>query len=88
MISVIEDLKMVWAVLFPEAPAPADRQWARWLLVHDQQTVREGMAALTKKFEKLQRRMDPDFMIKYMSSVTNRITRERASTQEQNQKRN
>jgi hypothetical protein len=72
----IENLKKTWTILFPNLPAPDDRQWVRWSLTNDEQTLRQALAALTSKFEQLSGQMTPEFMIRHMSATANRLTRQ------------
>ncbi len=65
-----------WTALFPEVPAPLDQQWVLWLLLHDPETVREGIAQLAGKYRKLGGRMDADYMVRFASSVMNRLKKE------------
>ena len=74
--TAIEDLKVTWALLFPEVAAPADQQWALWLLLHDGATVRAGVAQLAAKYRRTDGRMDDGFMVRFASSVMNRMMRE------------
>ena len=64
-----------WTALFPNIPAPADGQWALWLLLHDPGVVRQGIAQLATKYCKVGG-MDADYMVKFASSVMNRIAKE------------
>lgn len=75
--SEITQIKDVWIVLFPEVPAPADRQWALWLVLHDPDVVRRGIVQLAAKFRKLRGGMDIDYMVRFASSVMNRLSKER-----------
>ena len=68
-----------WATLFANVPVPSDRQWAVWSLLHDPEIIRLGIGELAVKYEKLSGRMGPDHMLKFASSVMNRLTRERRS---------
>ncbi len=78
----IQELRGLWATLFPGAPLPDDGQWALWLLRHDRSVVKQGIAELGLKFRKLEGHMDPEYMGKFASSVMNRIARELTSNKE------
>jgi hypothetical protein len=69
----------VWTTLFPEVPTPADRQWALWLVLHDREIVRKGIGQLAAKYRKLGGQMDSDYMIRFASSVMNRLSKERTA---------
>lgn len=66
------ELKEVWRLLFPNIAAPADHQWALWLLLHDLQIVKDSIAELAKKYRTLNGQMDADYMVRFASSVMNR----------------
>lgn len=72
----IAEMKNTWALLFPKVPTPADDQWAFWLLLHDSTTVQGGVMQLAAKYRKLDGHMDADYMVRFASSVMNRITKE------------
>jgi len=76
-------MRETWALLFPEVDAPLDSQWAIWLLLHDPGTVKKGIAELAAKYRRLQGQMGSDYMLKFASSVMNRITREQKEEQKQ-----
>lgn len=69
-------MRETWIALFPNVSVPDDGQWKLWLLLHDPETVKQGIAQLAAKYRKVGG-MDPDYMTKFASSVMNRITRER-----------
>ena len=69
------ELKNFWTVLFPEVPAPADRQFSLWLALHDPATVKTGIAQLAAKHSKVGGQMENDYMIRFASSVMNRLER-------------
>ena len=61
------------------AKARDEGQWALWLLLHDPETVKQGVAQLAAKYRKVGGQMDREYMTKFASSVMNRITRERTN---------
>jgi hypothetical protein len=69
------ELREAWTALFPE-PCPDDGQWSLWLLLHDPDTVKQGIAQLAAKYRKVNGQMDRQYMVKFASSVMNRITKE------------
>lgn len=47
-----------------------------WLLLHDTETVKKGIAHLAAKFAQLKGQMDSSYRVKFCSSVMNRIEQE------------
>jgi hypothetical protein len=76
----VTEVKNIWSVLIPEVPTPTDRQWALWTLLHDPEVVRKGIGQLASKYRKVRGQMDIDYMIRFASSVMNRLTKENATT--------
>lgn len=74
------DMTDTWKALFPEVPSPGDDQWALWLLLHDEEIVRVGIAQLAAKYRKLDGQMDRGYMARFASSVMNRLERERTTS--------
>lgn len=73
----IQEIRNLWAFLFPEGVAsPDDRQLTMWLLLHDAETVRKGIAHLAAKYKRLDGQMDSSYRVKFCSSVMNRIEQE------------
>lgn len=70
-------MRETWTALFSNVPVPDEGQWALWLLLHDPETVKQGVAQLAAKYRKVGGQMDTEYMTKFASSVMNRITRER-----------
>jgi hypothetical protein len=64
----------IWTRLFPNVQAPAESQWALWLLLHDAAVVKEGIAELALKYHKLKGKMEVDYMVRFASSVMNRLS--------------
>jgi len=73
----LTEVKEIWQALFPRVPLPVDGQWALWLIQHDSPTVKDGLCDLAVKYQSLKGAMDTTYMLKFASSVMNRITRER-----------
>lgn len=72
--AAIEELRILWASLFPaEIASPDDGQLTMWLLLHDAETVKKGIAHLAAKFRQLDGQMDASYRVKFCSSVMNRI---------------
>ena len=72
-------LREAWTTMFANIPAPGDDQWALWLLLHDPEVVRRGVAQLAAKFRKTGGQMDCDYMVRFASSVMNRLSREQGT---------
>jgi predicted thioredoxin/glutaredoxin len=70
-------LRDTWNAVFPQVPAPAESQFALWLLLHEPEVVRQGLAQLATKFRKVKEKMDFDYMVKYSSSIMNRLSKEK-----------
>jgi hypothetical protein len=63
----------LWTMLF--APYKLDyEQVAIWLAKHDVTTVRQALASTGIRFLKLNKQMSPDYIVRYSSSIMNRIT--------------
>ena len=77
----VPELKETWSLLFPEVMIPPDQQWALWLMLHDAKVVREGIAQLATKYNKLGSNMDADYRVKFASAVMNRLSREQKEIQ-------
>ncbi len=76
----VKSMRESWTLLFPQVPAPDDGQWGLWLLLHehDQEIVRKGIVELGLRYQRLAGQMDRGYMIRFASSVMNRLQRERA----------
>jgi hypothetical protein len=68
-------LRNLWSSLF-KVSAPADEQFALWLFRHGADIMNEAMAELATKYQKLGGNMDENYMIRFASSVANRMSRE------------
>jgi hypothetical protein len=49
IVTTIHNIQETWAVLFPGAAVPDQRQCALWLTLHPEKTVREAIAKLAIK---------------------------------------
>jgi hypothetical protein len=49
VITTIKQIQETWAVLFPGAPVPNQKQCALWLTLHPEKTVREAIGKLAIK---------------------------------------
>lgn len=75
--SATQEIRELWAFLFSERVAPPDeRQLTMWLLLHDTETVKKGIAHLAAKYKQLEGQMDSSYRVKFCSSVMNRIEQE------------
>lgn len=75
--TAIQEIRTLWALLFPEEiGSPDDRQLTMWLLLHDAETVKKGIAHLAAKYRQLDGQMDSSYRVKFCSSVMNRIEQE------------
>lgn len=75
--AAIQEVQKLWILLFPEEVAPPDdRQLTMWLLLHDAETVKKGIAHLAAKYRQLEGQMDSGYRVKFCSSVMNRIEQE------------
>ena len=73
----IQEIRNLWALLFPEGVTPPDeRQLTMWLLLHDKEIVKRGIAHLAAKYRQLEGQMDSSYRVKFCSSVMNRIEQE------------
>jgi hypothetical protein len=70
------ETKSTWALLLPEVPQPSDQQWSLWSLLHDSKTVVAGITQLAAKYRRTGGGMDSDYVLKFASSVMNRVSRE------------
>ena len=75
--SAVRELRDVWEILFPNVAAPDHGQWSLWLLRHDADVVRYGIAQLGVKYRRLKGEMDALWMAKYASAAMNRQTNAR-----------
>ncbi len=79
--AAIQEIRNLWASVFPENIAsPDDAQLTMWLLLHDVETVKKGIAHLAAKYKRLEGQMDSSYRVKFCSSVMNRIEREQRQT--------
>lgn len=74
LLTEMNDLKQLWAVLLPAVEVPDDSRWALWLMKHDAPIVQKGLIELATKYQKLSGKMDADYMGRFASSVMNRLT--------------
>lgn len=56
---------------------PADEQFALWLFRHGADIMNEAMAELATKYQKLGGEMDQNYMIRFASSVANRLAKQK-----------
>jgi hypothetical protein len=80
MHSVVESdeiiaFRILWSSLF-KVSAPADEQFALWLFRHGANVMNAAIAELATKYQKLGGNMDENYMIRFASSVANRMSRE------------
>jgi hypothetical protein len=73
----ITTLSKYWELLFPVCPLPTPRQWAVWLINHDEITVRKALGRLSQKHD-LERKSFVD-LPKFVSGICIRIDQERAA---------
>jgi hypothetical protein len=74
---MIQEVRNLWRSLFPEeVVSPDDRQLTMWLLLHDAETVKRGIAHLAAKYRQLEGQMDSSYRVKFCSSVMNRMDQE------------
>jgi hypothetical protein len=75
--TAIQEIRNLWTLLFPEGVTPPDeQQLTMWLLLHDKETVKRGIAHLAAKYKQLNGQMGSSYRVKFGSSVMNRIERE------------
>jgi len=74
----VQDLQTSWRLLFPNVDGPDARQWALWLILHGLDTVRQSIAKLAVRYERSSAELGTrDSLIKFASSIMNRVTREK-----------
>jgi hypothetical protein len=75
--AAIQEVYCLWELLLPEGVTPPDeRQLTMWLLLHDIETVKRGIAHVAAKYKQLNGQMDSGHRVRFGSSVMNRIERE------------
>jgi len=72
----VTELKDAWTRLLPNEPVPADDQWCLWLALHGQGVIQTAITQLALKYRKLGGAMDRDYVVRFISSVMNRLSRE------------
>lgn len=72
-----DSLKQTWTVLLPNAPVPPDRQFLFWAVTNDPSDVEQAFGITAIKFRKLNGTMSEEYIIRFASSVMNRLRRER-----------
>lgn len=73
----IQEIRNLWRSLLPEeVVSPDDGQLTMWLLLHDLETAKRGIAHLAAKYKRLDGQMDSSYRVKFCSSVMNRIEQE------------
>lgn len=72
----IQLIRECWRMVFPSFPI-SDRQLAIWLVSHDPSVVRQGIARAAVRYEQLHGEMDNDYILRFASSVMNRLSAER-----------
>ena len=50
MEATIKELQNAWAMLFPNVDAPAERQWAVWLMTYDAELVKRSIAKVAVRY--------------------------------------
>jgi hypothetical protein len=71
--NTVHELQELWAILFPSIPGPNEQQLAIWLTRYGNDTVREGLAQAAIKFRKLNGQMSEEYILRFTSSVMNRL---------------
>jgi len=66
------ELQKAWELMF-NCPAPDNAQFSLWFVKHDLPVIRQAIGATAMKFKRLEGRMDRDYLIKFASSVMNRL---------------
>lgn len=75
--AAIQEVRDLWTFLFPVEIAPPDEgQLTMWLLLHDAEIVKKGIAHLAAKYKRLEGQMDSSYRVKFCSAVMNRIEQE------------
>jgi hypothetical protein len=50
VIDTVANLSEYWQLLFPGAVSPTPREWAQWLLEHDESVIRKAMLKLSARY--------------------------------------
>jgi hypothetical protein len=76
--NTVERLKEHWAMIFPEAPVPADKEWALWLLANDEESVRQALTALAMRVATGKRHLASADLHKFVMGILIRAREDKA----------
>jgi hypothetical protein len=73
--ATIAELQASWALLFPEVPTPAPRQWALWITLHGQDVVRRSIAKLALRYQRSADLQAGDSLYRFASVIMSRMSK-------------
>lgn len=62
-------LREHWTMIFPDAPMPDNKQWALWLLAHDEDEVRTALSVLAMRVITGQRQVASEDLPKFVMGI-------------------
>ena len=75
---VVSELQSAWGLLFPNVPAPEQRQFAIWITVHGQSTVREAIGKVAIRYQRSNDLQTPKSLHKFASALMGKMSREQS----------
>lgn len=75
--NTISQLRELWPVLFGDTAIPSTQQFGLWLARFDEETVRDGLAQASVKFQKLEGNMSDEHLGRFASAVMRRIAEDK-----------
>lgn len=80
--SRLNELKAAYDTMFP-GKSPDQTQWLVWAFIYEYEDLHEALGQLAIRHQKLSGKMTPNHMIRFTSTVANRLKNERRESVEQ-----
>jgi len=74
--SRLNELKAAYDTMFP-GKSPDQTQWLVWAFIYEYEDLHEALGQLAIRHQKLNGKMTPNHMIRFTSTVANRLKNER-----------
>jgi hypothetical protein len=74
-----QQLSEYWELLFPGAAAPSTRDWALWLLEHDEKFIRQAMRMMATRYKPTKRPDHIEHLPKIVGGIVVRLEKEAAT---------
>lgn len=65
----VSRLREHWTMIFPDAPMPDNKQWALWLLAHDEAQVRQALSVLAIRASDGKRQIENEDLHRFVMGI-------------------